>query len=224
MSWFQLDAENVCARVRSSGETAELPTRGAFLLRGIIGFTLVSVAGFLPWAVFGKWFYRHIGEAGLYSVCATSFIGLAGLLLHKLILGPGSLVRFYKLFSISFTAYSIAWIVGWMTLRGHPGSIVGLLAGAAVMGFILTRAFGAPEETLKVIAVIFILNATGYFLGGLIEGAAAQMEPTILPEKIQMMIAKLLWGVCYGIGLGAGLGIAFYLCQKRTRERLARTA
>jgi hypothetical protein len=30
----------------------------------------------------------------------------------------------------------------------------------------------------------------------------------------------LLWGVFYGLGLGAGLGYAFHACQQRARELL----
>ncbi|MEZ0388828.1 MAG: hypothetical protein ACAI34_17270, partial [Verrucomicrobium sp.] len=121
MSWFQLDPQRLAERTRSAG--MQPPSLGASLWRGIIGFTLVSVAGFVPWAVFGRWFYRHIGEAGLYGVCALVFIGLSAPLMHRLIMGPGSMSRFFKLFSLSFAAYSVAWIGGWMALRDHPGSV-----------------------------------------------------------------------------------------------------
>ena len=130
MSWFQLDPQSIAHRARGT----DVPTLGSSLLRGMIGFTLVSVAGFLPWGVFGKWFHGHGGELGMYITCAVVFIGLSGLLLHPLIVGEGSLWRFYKLFSLSFTAYSAAWIAGWMLVRGNAGSIAGLLAGTAVMG------------------------------------------------------------------------------------------
>jgi hypothetical protein len=143
---------------------------GASLRRGILGFTAVSVAGFAPWVFLGHWFHRHIGEAGLYTVCAFLFIGLSGLLLHRLIIGPGSLGRFYALFGIAFAGYSAAWILGRMTLRGHSGSLAGLLAGALVMGGVFARAFDARGAAWKVSAVIFILNAAGYFVGGWIEG------------------------------------------------------
>jgi hypothetical protein len=36
-----------------------------------------------------------------------------------------------------------------------------------------------------------------------------------------MTIAKMQWGICYGIGLGTGLGLAFYLCQAKARALLA---
>jgi len=225
MSWFQLDPESVAARVRASGQPAEIPCLGTSLQRGIFGFTLLSVAGFAPWAVMGRWFYRHIGEAGLYAVCALVFIGLSGPLMHRLIIGPGSLSRFYKLFGITFAANSVLWIAGWMALRGHPGSVAGLFAGTAAMGWMLARAFDAKGATLKVIAALFVLNSLGYFVGGWIEAAVAEIKQfslfgNVLGKSAQMMLAKSLWGVCYGLGFGAGLGFAFHACQAGTRAAL----
>lgn len=211
MSWFQLDPASQAGRVRAK---SDLPSLGSSLLRGIFGFTLVSIAGFAPWAIWGRWFYRNIGEAGLYSVCAFVFIGLSGLLMHRLIIGAGSLLRFYKLFSLTFAVYSAGWIVGWMMLRGHPGSLAGLFAGTALMGWMLALAFDAQKSIVPIIAALFLSNALGYFVGGWVEGA-------MMPEKgrgTQAMIAMLMWGVCYGMGFGAGLGLAFHLCQTRARS------
>lgn len=209
MAWFQLDPGSIAGRARAAG--SPIPAARDSVMRGMTGFTIVSVAAFAPWAVFGKWFYGHLGEAGMYAVCALVFIGLSAPLLHRLIMGPGSLSRFYKLFSISFAAYSAAWITGWMTLRGHPGSIAGLLAGTAVMGGMLAAAFGAKRETLKIIAVLFVLNTIGYFAGG-------ELEAAFIGEH--NVGAKLLWGVTYGMGLGAGLGWAFFICQGKARALL----
>lgn len=220
MSWFQLDPENVAGRVRAAARTSELPCLSTFLQRGIIGFTLLSVAGFAPWAITGRWFYRNVGETGLYLVCALVFIGLSGPLLHRLILGPGSLSRFYKLFGLTFTAYAVLWIAGWMSLRGHPGSLAGLFAGTAAMGWMLACAFDAKASALKVIAALFILNSLGYFIGGWVEAGLIGMKQLSLSRSAQVVLAKSLWGVCYGIGFGAGLGLAFYLCQARTRAVL----
>lgn len=222
MSWFQLDPPSLAARAQDSA----VPSLGASIGRGIIGFTLVSVAGFLPWGVFGRWFRFAGGELAMYLVCAVVFIGLSGLLLHKLIIGQGSLSRFYKLFTPAFAVYSVAWIAGWMTLRGHTGSVVGLFAGTAAMGLMLALAFDALGQLGKVIAALFVLNALGYFIGGEIEIAMIGMpECTVggvtLARPTQVMLAKMQWGVCYGIGLGAGLGVAFYLCQSRARALLA---
>ena len=222
MSWFQLDPQSLSSRARG----ARVPTLGASLMRGMFGFTAVSVAGFLPWGMFGKWFHGHGGELGMYVTCAIVFIGLSGLLLHSLIMGAGSLARFYKLFSVSFAASSVAWIAGWMSLHGHPGSVAGLLAGTTVMGVMLTTAFDARREALKVIAALFVLNSAGYFIGGWIEQALVgipecSMGGVTLAKPAQLVLAKIQWGVCYGLGLGAGLGTAFHLCQARARALLA---
>ena len=185
------------------------------VIRGIIGFTVLSVAGFAPWALGGRWFYRNVGEAGLYATCAVVFIGLSGPLLHRLLVGPASLARFYKVFGIAFTGYAIACIVGWMSLRGHTGSIVGLLAGAVVMACVFAQAFQSWRALPTAVAALFALSAAGYFIGGWVEGAVAGMDLFAgLSRGGRMTIAKLLWGVCYGVGFGAGLGIALHVCQR----------
>lgn len=211
MSWFQLDPQSIADRARASG--AQAPSVGASLTRGMIGFTVVSVAGFVPWAVFGKWFRTHGGEAEMYAACAAVFILLTGPLLHRLIIGPGSMSRFYKLFAPSFALYSVAWIVSWMKLGGHTGSVVGLLSGTVIMGVMMAAAFDAWGAVVKVVAALFVLNSAGYFIGGEAEAALI---------KQHALTAKLLWGVFYGLGFGAGLGLAFYFCQERARALLGR--
>jgi hypothetical protein len=42
-------------------------------------------------------------------------------------------------------------------------------------------------------------------------------------KQERMRAAMLLWGVCYGLGLGAGLGLAFYYCPSRARAVLGQT-
>jgi hypothetical protein len=209
MSWFQLDPPSIAARARAAGSS--VPSLGASLVRGMFGFTVVSVAGFVPWAVFGSWFHKQGGEAGMYAACAVVFLVLTAPLLHRLIIGPGSMSRFYKVFCPAFAAYSVAWIVGWMTLRGHLGSIAGLLSGTVVMACMLVAAFDALRVVLKVFLALFVLNSIGYFVGGVSEAAFIQEYP---------LYAKLSWGVFYGLGLGAGLGLAFHICQERARKLL----
>lgn len=217
---FELDPQSIAQRAQGT----EPPSLGMSMLRGIVGFTVVSVAGFAPWAIAGKWLHRHVGEAGMYVACAAVFIALTGPLLHRLILGAGSLGRFYKLFAVTFAAYSAAWIVGWMSLRGNLGSIAGLFAGTAIMGWMLTKAFDAGAQTLKVIAALFLLNTVGYFVGGWFEVALPALHGSCalgLSRATRLTLGKLMWGVCYGIGLGAGLGVAFHLCQTEARRLLA---
>src|SRR5688572_7627739 len=138
---FGLDPHSIVDRVHASGQSPRVPTLRESVLRGAIGFTLVSLGGFAPWVLAGRWFYRNTGEVGLYAVCAAVFIGLSGWWLHQLIIGPGALIRFYKIFSLAFALYAVAWTIGWMAFRGVAGSLAGLLAGTLVMGAILAFGF-----------------------------------------------------------------------------------
>jgi hypothetical protein len=213
MSWFQLDPVSIAQRAGAEGGTANALSIWESISRGIVGFTVTSVAGFAPWALAGLRLHEAIGEAGLYAVCAIVFIGLSGLLLHRLIIGSGSLTRFYKLFGIAFGAYAVAWTVGWMWLGGRSGSLLGLLVGAGLMGWMLACAFDARSSAWKVIAVLFVGNALGYFGGEWLQGPLASM-------RTHPTVDRLLWGVCYGVGFGTGLGLAFYYCQSATRKIL----
>jgi hypothetical protein len=210
MALFQLDPESIAARVRAVGGAPRVPTLVESVTRGVLGFTCVSIAGFLPWPIFELWF-RGLREMHLYVACTAVFIGFSGVCLHRLILGPDSLLRFYKLFALAFLAYAAVWVAGWMTLRGEERSIVGLLGGTAVMGAILCLAFDATRRLPAVILALFALNALGYYSGGWMMGKL------IGENRIPAMLS---WGACYGIGFGAGLGVAFHFCQARARTLL----
>jgi len=95
------------------------------------------------------------------------------------------------------------------------------------MGCMFAAAFGAYRQIVPVIAALFVLNALGYFIGGVFETALmgvpeCQIGGVTLAKPSQVMLAKMQWGVCYGLGLGAGLGLAFYLCQSQARTVLAK--
>src|SRR5438094_1897663 len=113
MALFQLDPQGIAARVQASADRTPPLTLAASVWRGIFGFTVVSVAGFSPWAIFDRWF-RAMREMDLYVACTVVFIGLSGVCLHRLIIGPGSLSRFYKLFSLAFVAYAVVWVAFWV--------------------------------------------------------------------------------------------------------------
>jgi hypothetical protein len=163
VSWLALHPQEIAERAKGGGQVKPGLTLVESIVFGAIGFMFVSILGFAPWAFAGRALHDAVGEVGLYAACAPVFVGLSGVVLHRLVIGPGSLWRFDALFAVAFTAYSVGWINGWMTLRGNVGSLVGLLLGTIVMGWLLVRAFDSRNELLKIVAVLFVLNALGYF-------------------------------------------------------------
>ena len=222
---FGLDSQSIVERATASGRESRVPTLSASIWRGALGFTVVSLGGFAPWVLAGRWFYRNVGETGLYIACAIMFIGLSGWLLHRLIIGPGSLVRFYQLFGLAFVAYAVLWTIAWMTLGGNKGGVAGALVGTTVMGVIFVAGFGAWKALLKVVVVLFVANALGYFLGGWAYQAVGMLKEgnslwIVLGTTTRSAMAKLAWGVFYGLGFGAGIGHAFHACQADARKLL----
>src|SRR5581483_2796872 len=98
----------------------------------------------------------------------------------------------------------------YFTLGGVRGEWLGSFAGTALMGLVLAGAFGAGRDAPKLILSLFAANSVGYFLG------------EVCASRIQGKTGMLVWGACYGLGLGAGLGYALYRAQAPVRERLAR--
>jgi hypothetical protein len=227
---FGLDPQSIVDRVKASGQTPCIPTLSASIRHSMIGFTLVSLGGFAPWVLAGRWFYRNVGEAGLYAVCAMIFIGLSGPLLHRLIIGPDSLIRFYTLFSLAFLAYAVTWTVAWMTLArttgGVAAGIIGSLAGIAAMGALLAWGFRTPAAMLKIIAALFATNLVGYFIGEWGYNAVAALKEgnalgIVLGNSTRGILSKTAWGLFYGLGFGAGIGWAFHTCQTEARRLIA---
>jgi hypothetical protein len=225
MPMLELGPQQITDRVNALGLSPHIPFLAESVVRGTLGFTIVSVAGFAPWALGGRVLHHAVGEIGMYAACALVFVALSGRLLHRLIIGPGSLVRFYLLFTPAFLAYAACWTLAWMSLRGNLGSVIGLLFGTAVMAWMLVWAFDARRDFLKVAAVLFALNAVGYFAGGWVEAELVRAKTVhlfglSLDRHSTHVLAMFAWGVCYGISFGAGAGLAFYICQAKARALL----
>ncbi len=192
----------------SESSEARLAT---WLRRGSLGGILLSVAGFLPWALAGRPLTQALGEAGMYAVCALVFLGVSGPLLHKLLIGPRSLRRFYALFCASFVPYSVGWIAGWLAFRGHLGSLAGLVLGCLAMAVVLVAWFGQWRRLGGVLLVLLLAQIPGYFVGGWAYawlGGLAKGLPWLA------VVSKLSWGVFYGWGLGLGLAWALWGLQR----------
>ena len=176
------------------------------MLTGAVGFGLASVCVFATVAFAERWMYTNLGLAGAYITWTVLFILLGGGALLPL---AGSLrgPRFFGLFALAFLAYAAGWIGAYFTLRGALGEWVGSLAGCLLMALVFAWGFGALRSFPRLFAWLFVANSIGYFLG------------SALNNSIGGKPGMMLWGVAYGLFLGAGLGAVLSFAQGRAKTR-----
>ena len=193
----------------------EKPNRLEFVCRGAISFTIVSLAGFAIWAFAGGWFYRNVGEAGLYAVSALVFIGVAGLVMPPLMVGTNRVRRFYSVFGPAFLLYAFVWSLCWFVFKGRMGEWMGSFFGSVAFALASARLLRSRHQLVLAALVLFILHSAGYFLGSL-AFMSQRNSPGWMQElsRSQLaLVAKMLWGLLYGAGFGAGIGFVFYSFQ-----------
>ncbi len=188
------------------------------IARGAGGFSAIAVAAFAVWAFGGGWFRGRGGEPAMYAVIAGVFLIGSGLLLHPLVHGPRSFIRFYQVFMPAFLLYAVVWSGFWFWLKFGLGEWLGAAAGSLVFVAYTAWRLGNRRSFWAVAAVFFALHTAGYFAGGWCMGkfiAMSRLEPVPMFDKQQLVIfAKLSWGVFYGLGFGAALGFAFHTLQR----------
>lgn len=175
------------------------------ILYGALSFAIVSVLAYSIWA------FRLVpGEAAMYTAIAVVYLLFSGLALSRLVLVPGAWKRFTVLFALGFALYAIIWCAFWFGLRGkHYADLWGAAVGLAGLAWLLQRAFGVEGGFARLFVVLFALHSVGYYAGG------------ELHAHFRGSTGRLLWGAGHGLGFGAGLGWALYLCQATLRSRLA---
>lgn len=178
-------------------------TMGRSVAIGTTGFALASFAAYSVWAFAGRPLYRSIGEAGLYAVCAIVFIFLGSILLRPLT--RIRLGRFSAIFTTAFLAYAIAWCAAWFGAKGRAGEWLGSLAGSIAFCVVLAAWFKSWRAFLISSLVLFVAHSIGYFAGSWSYSALRNEHAAI---------AKLAWGFFHGLGMGAGLGFAFYQMRR----------
>lgn len=188
--------------------TQAVPSLPRSIATGAIGFAVVSLCVFATVAFGERWLYTTFTEIGAYLICAVLFILLGGAVFGSLVVGRWRLPRFYLLFALAFFAYAIGWIIAYFVVRGTAGEFVGSLGGSVLMAFVFAAGFGSIRSTAKLSAVLFVLNALGYFLGAAILYQFAHRT------------GLLLYGIVYGLFFGAGIGAALHLVQQEQPDEV----
>lgn len=172
-------------------------------------FTLAALASFSVWA-FGSGLYQS--ETGLYVLCAVVFLGLGGLALvpgqdpvgfrHRLL--------FCARFAAGFAAYAVIWSFAWFTFRNTFGEVLGSFFGYLALIMILRpTAVRDGGGVIGATAMVFLWSTLGYYAGGFAYESLQERGPFPLELPLspggRSTLARLSWGLFYGLGLGYGL-------------------
>ena len=122
-------------------------------------------------------------------------------MLGSLVVGRWRLPKFYLLYGMAFSAYAAGWVGAYFTLKGKAGEWVGSVAGSVLMALVFALGFGAIRSVMKLSAILFIANSLGYFAG------------SALNDYVGGKGGMRLWGILYGLSLGAGIGAVLHLAQ-----------
>jgi hypothetical protein len=190
----------------SSQPEYRLPTLTEAVIKGGVGFAVASLCVFATVAFAERWMYSNLGTLGAYLVWTILFIGLGGAMLGSLVVERWELPRFYILFGAAFFAYAFGWMASYFTLRGTAGEWLGSLIGSLMMAIVFSAGFKRSDSILKFVLILFVANSVGYFIG------------SALNNVVTGRPGMLLWGIAYGLFLGAGIGAVLQLAQSRLRE------
>ncbi len=185
----------------TNSKAVEIPSLAKSLVVGAFGFGVVSLCVFATVAFAERWMYRNLGFGGAYLAWTVLFILLGGGALGSLVVKRWRLPKFYLLYGLAFLLYAVGWVAAYFTLRGTAGEWVGSLAGSVLMALVFAGGFGKIGATLKFSALLFVANSIGYFLG------------SALNDSVGGRPGMLLWGVAYGLFLGAGIGAVLHYSQ-----------
>lgn len=150
--------------------------------------------------------YRTLGLYGSYAAWTLLLILPTGIALRSLVADPARRRTFPLLFGAAFFLYAAGWMAGYFVLRKswgeQPAEVVASLFGSALLAGTLATGLGALQRFGVLFGVLFAANTIGYFFGGALFLALGRP------------VGMLLWGVAYGVILGAGLGLAIPLAGR----------
>jgi len=181
-----------------------VPSLQKSLLIGGLGFCAVSLCVFATVAFAERWMYANLTVLGAYLAWTILFILLGGAVLGSMVVQRWRLPKFYLLYGLAFFLYAVGWVVAYFTLRGWPGEWLGSLAGSILMALVFAAGFKVISSTVKFGVILFVANSIGYFVG------------SGLNDYLGGQVGMLLWGVSYGLLLGAGIGAVLHYAQTRS--------
>lgn len=172
-------------------------------------FTLAALASFSVWA-FGSKLYET--ETGLYLVCAAVFLGFGGLALTSGRVPGGwrNRLLFCVRFAAGFSVYAVIWSLAWFTFRNSFGEISGSFFGyLALITILRPAAVRDGRGIIGATAIVFLWATLGYYTGGFAHDSLQERGPfpleLPLTPGVRSTLARLAWGLFYGLGLGYGL-------------------
>jgi len=181
-----------------------VPSLQRSVVIGALGFAVASLFVFATVAFAERWMYTHLTVLGAYLAWTALFILSGGAVLGSLVVKRWRLPKFYLLFGLAFFLYAAGWVFAYFNLRGVAGEWAGSLVGSVLMALVFAAGFGVLRSLLKFSAILFVGNSAGYFLGAAIYASLGGES------------GMLLWGVLYGLFLGAGLGAVLHFAQPRS--------
>jgi hypothetical protein len=148
--------------------------------------------------------YIQFGRMGAYLLWTGIFILMGGAVLGSLVSGRWRLPKFYVLYGLAFFIYALAWVGAYFTLRGLAGELVGSIVGSVLMAIVFAVGFNAIASTIKFSGLLILTNSLGYFIG------------SALNDYFGDKPGMLLWGLVYGLCVGAGIGAVLHFAQSRS--------
>jgi len=163
------------------------------LLRGALGFGVVSTLVFSTVAFAERWMYQNLTVPGAYVVWTVLFLVASPVAFMPLIPMTATRRMFPVWFNMAFLAYCALWCAGWFLSPNTLGEVVGCIAGSIALAGVLVAC--RYVQSLPVAGVVLaICNVLGYFAGG------------YLNAKLGGPAGMLSWGLLFGAGTGAGIG------------------
>ena len=177
------------------------PTLQRAIFTASVGFSAVSLCVFSTVTFAERWMFQHLGVLGAYLGWTILFIVLGAVVLGSQITAPLRLSKFYLLYGLAFLLYAAGWVGSYLTLRGAAGEWIGSLTGSILMSLVFAVGFHRTRSALTFVLLLFVANSLGYFLGSGLYGSIGGQS------------GMLLFGVVYGLFLGAGIGAVLHLLQ-----------